>query len=1042
MRIKLLLSLSILLYVLSVQSQQFNWAAAATGNGYEYGVKSTKDATGNTYILGHSIGENTGPGNSFEYDGITYPTIGRGDMFFGKLGPNKQVIWMKTLGGDDTIYFDEGTDIHVDPFGNIYVAFKASGFNVTYNGLLLSGVGSIGQYGGEGVLLKVNANGDYLWHDSGTVASTFERVTTDAVGNVYLTGSYDSSITLGGAVTLTNPSTYTTQDMFVAKYQSNGTILWARKAGGAPQNTFAYGVDLKINPQTNQLIVLVKGEGPVFFGSVPMPVTGSSNQGILLVAYNLDGSLNWIRRVLDANFLSYSYPTAFDISTAGIMGVTGYTPGSDPQGLVGFYTSNANLISEHTYPSTYGLKVMSIAFNEFNEAYISGVSTGATVLGTSPGTASLSGNKGFVAKLDIYHQIKWVTDFAGSTWNGRVDYDHGKILFATRTDYDFVYNSGQNTIVTNSGDAIFGEIKDYQLPANRCDITGTIFQDVDANCTLNSGDIVQNAVIVKATDTNGLTRFSISDSTGHYDIPVDLGSYTVAILPNPVQSSLIHQNCYTEQNVTLTSLGIDANDVNFPMEIANCPLLNVDLSSDRRRRCFNSNTYVSYHNSGFASAQNVEVIVQLPQYVTFISSDYPYTINPQGNYVFTVGLLAPNQSGIIHIVDHTECIEGITGLTQCTKAWITPANDCAAALDPNYINWDKSFVRVEGSCLNTTQVQFTIFNTSQPGVGDMEIPREYRIYVDNALAVTETFQINGGQNTVINYPANGQTIRLEADQHPMYPGSSIAQETIEACGSTSGQISTGFVNTMSMGDEDISMETHCLAIVDSYDPNDKMVSPTGITDNHYVKAGTVLDYMIRFQNTGTDTAYKVVVKDALPEYLDPSTIQWGLSSHPYTINITGTETPVLEFTFDNINLPDSTSNELASHGFVKFKAATYASLVNGIEVNNNANIYFDYNVPVLTNTAQIIISDLELTYVPLSVIPFVVQNISVYPNPTSGLLVIETDTLQKVEIYTMSGILLETTDKNQINLSHYSKGIYLVKVTTDKGIALKKVILK
>ena len=175
-------------------------------------------------------------------------------------------------------------------------------------------------------------------------------------------------------------------------------------------------------------------------------------------------------------------------------------------------------------------------------------------------------------------------------------------------------------------------------------------------------------MIVKATDTNGLTRFSISDSTGHYDIPVDLGSYTVAILPNPVQSSLIHQNCYTEQNVTLTSLGIDANDVNFPMEIANCPLLNVDLSSDRCRRCFNSNTYVSYHNSGFASAQNVEVIVQLPQYVTFISSDYPYTINPQGNYVFTVGLLAPNQSGIIHIVDHTECIEGITGLTQCTKS--------------------------------------------------------------------------------------------------------------------------------------------------------------------------------------------------------------------------------------------------------------------------------------------------------------------------------------------------------------------------------------
>lgn len=1040
---QLLLSFSLLFFIHSLQAQQFNWATVVTGTGYEYGVKATKDAAGNTYIIGYSIGDTNTTTNTFQYNGVSYPIVGGGDVFLAKLNTTKQLVWMKTMGGDDPIYYDEAIDIHIDPFGDIYITFKAASFNVNYNGLPLSGVGSIGQYGGEAVLLKVNANGDYLWHDSGTVASVFQKVTTDAVGNVYITGTYDSTITLGGAITLTNPSTFTTRDFMVAKYQANGTILWAKKAGGAPQNTFANGIDLKINPQNNQLIVLVHGEGDVYFDDELMPFNGAIDNAKLLVSYNLDGTRNWIKRILDEDTYGYNNATSLDVSNSGIIGVTGNTPGGTPDGLVGFYTSNGTIISEHIYPSTNSLTISSIVFNEFNEAYVSGQFNGDIVLGISPGTATLSGYNGFVAKMDILQQIQWAQEAGGSYGFGNcIDYNNGKLLFASRIDAAFPYNSGQNVIVNNSGDALFAELTDYQLAVNRCNITGTVFQDIDTNCTLNTGDIVQNAVIVKATDNNGSVRYSISDSSGHYDIPVTVGTYTVAILPNPVQSSLLQQNCYTQQNVTLTNIVQDANNINFPVELANCPLLHVDVSSDRRRRCFDSNTYISYNNSGFASAQNVEVILQLPEYITIVSSDHPYTVNAQGNYVFFVGLLATNQSGTIHIVDHTNCVENITGLTQCTTAWITPANDCAASLDSDYINWDKSVVRVTGSCLNPTQIAFTIVNASQPGLGDMVIPRNYRIYVDNALAVTATYLLNGGESTVVNYPANGQTIRLEVDQHPMYLGDSIAQKTVEGCGSFGGQISTGLVNTMPMGDEGIATETHCLPIIDSFDPNDKMVSPTGITANHYVRAGTQLDYMIRFQNTGSDTAYKVVIKDTLSTYLDPSTIQWGLSSHPYTVSITGTETPVLEFTFNNINLPHSAANELASNGFVKFKATTYASLVNGIVVNNNANIYFDYNFPVLTNTAQVIISDFVIPYVSLNVVPFVVQNISLYPNPTSGILVIESDTLEKVAIYSMSGILLETTDKNKIDLSHYAKGIYLIKITTDKGIALKKVILK
>src|SRR5690606_1562574 len=142
------------------------------------------------------------------------------------------------------------------------------------------------------------------------------------------------------------------------------------------------------------------------------------------------------------------------------------------------------------------------------------------------------------------------------------------------------------------------------------------------------------------------------------------------------------------------------------------------------------------------------------------------------------------------------------------------------------------------------------------------------------------------------------------------------------------------------------------------------------------------------------------------------------------------ETPILEFTFNNINLPHSALNEPDSHGFVKFKATTYDSLENGIQVNNNANIYFDYNYPILTNTAQITISDIVLINSPLTVPSYLPDNITVYPNPTSGSIIIKGLDFENVEIYNINGSLLFNTNKKQIDLSQYPKGMYFLKIIT------------
>lgn len=136
----------------------------------------------------------------------------------------------------------------------------------------------------------------------------------------------------------------------------------------------------------------------------------------------------------------------------------------------------------------------------------------------------------------------------------------------------------------------------------------------------------------------------------------------------------------------------------------------------------------------------------------------------------------------------------------------------------------------------------------------------------------------------------------------------------------------------------------------SFDPNDKMVSPAGDGPDGRVDLTTPhLDYTIRFQNTGTDTAYVVEVRDILDPDLDRNSFQFLGASHALTSVVmdAGGE---IAFRFENILLPDSNVNELASHGFIRFRMRPGPNMPNGTVVTNTAAIHFDQNAPVITNT--------------------------------------------------------------------------------------------
>ncbi len=159
------------------------------------------------------------------------------------------------------------------------------------------------------------------------------------------------------------------------------------------------------------------------------------------------------------------------------------------------------------------------------------------------------------------------------------------------------------------------------------------------------------------------------------------------------------------------------------------------------------------------------------------------------------------------------------------------------------------------------------------------------------------------------------------------------------------------------GDIDPSnnQETHCRIVTGGFDPNDKTVYPAGFITPAQVADEDILKYRIRFQNTGTDTTFTVRVLDTISPKLNLLTFEMIYSSHAYTMALS--PDGIMEWTFNNILLPDSTTNEPESHGYILYRIKPKNNLVIGDTIKNTAHIYFDYNLPVATNTTQTPVAD-------------------------------------------------------------------------------------
>jgi len=227
----------------------------------------------------------------------------------------------------------------------------------------------------------------------------------------------------------------------------------------------------------------------------------------------------------------------------------------------------------------------------------------------------------------------------------------------------------------------------------------------------------------------------------------------------------------------------------------------------------------------------------------------------------------------------------------------------------------------------------------------------------------------------------------------------------------------------------------------SFDPNDILVDRPRLDPSELAPAPPDLNYIIRFQNTGTDTAFTVLITNDVPNNAEPSTFVFSTSSHPVLIEYLP-DANRFQFQFDNIQLPDSNINEQESHGFIGYKIKPFSSLVLGDSILNSARIYFDFNEPIFTNTAMTVIEN------SIGIEDIANSGFSVSPNPTGGFVNVQF-TSETIGILTLTDAIGQEVlsrsfqGRNQIlDLSKLPSGVYILNIRSKERKYSQKIVVE
>jgi hypothetical protein len=556
-------------------------------------------------------------------------------------------------------------------------------------------------------------------------------------------------------------------------------------------------------------------------------------------------------------------------------------------------------------------------------------------------------------------------------------------------------------------------------------LAGRVAIDINNDCLAATTEPTIKSWLVEAkgaantyytyTDTSGFFAFDNLDSS-QYTIRLKQQNYTWQSCPDSVVVLVAHDSVTT---------AIAAKS------IFDCAVMKLDIAAPFIRYCATNFWHINYRNYGSDTAKNVQITIDLDPNTTFDAAEITPTSITGKRLVFDLPDVQASEGGTFWISANMDCAAVSPGRSLCVSGHITPDSLCVSNLG----NWNGGMLEATPSCTNDT-VRFELMNKGKNPTGTLD----YIIIEDHIFLRTEPVNLNPGETKIISqFAQNNGTVRLISNQVTAHPLADIPSVAVEGCGPTN-LFSIGYLTELPNQTGNPFTDIFCDEIIASLDPNDKRAFPKGFDSQHIIGQNVPLEYIVRFQNTGNDTAFRVVIIDTLSQFLDISTVLPGASSHRYSYTPSANNT--LVFTFDPIALPDSNVNQVGSNGFVQFRVSQKPNVAKGSIIENQAAIYFDFNQAVQTNQTIHVVEDIQLADhgVPD---PTSIGQISLSPNPAKEICSVEWkgSKLQNPQIVLTNAIgqrvyQAEMRHSTQsMKLSHLPSGIYLVQIL-ESGIQI------
>ncbi|MFT4536166.1 MAG: putative repeat protein (TIGR01451 family) [Saprospiraceae bacterium] len=565
----------------------------------------------------------------------------------------------------------------------------------------------------------------------------------------------------------------------------------------------------------------------------------------------------------------------------------------------------------------------------------------------------------------------------------------------------------------------------------RAKIIGNITHDIDGTCLESVDDLPLEGWKVKIS-SDSETYYRLTNKSGRYILPVDLGEYTIEVLPiNDLWSP-----CIASQTIIVDTEGT-VYSVSFVMSpVEESSALSVGMKAQRLRRCFDNDYQVVYRNDGTVASTNTIIEIELDNNLDFIDANINGVTVIGQTVSVDLGTVDSGKSGNFKVTVNVNCDNTDLGETLCAKAEIS-ADD--SMIPPS--NWSGAVLMTEIDCEGDS----VVINITNIGMNDVLLPLNFIVIEDDVMLHSNETDPTESEQRSFKYEDQGGVYRVVADQPIGYPYGTFETDFVQPCDDDNAG-SYEFVSMFPNADVAPVVDIECHEVIGSYDPNDILAYPAGYRSEHRIDANQDIEYTIRFQNTGTDTAFNITIENLIDPSLDIESLIAGSASHDYVLTIL--ENGSLSFDFYNILLPQSAVNTSESNGFVSYKISQKVDLPLGTQISNTADIFFDFNDAIVTNTYTHLIGEEYIEIILDDKTILLDYELVAAPNPAVDIMRVEVpETTKDVSyiLYDINGMIVNAANCPSnvfyINKGMMFRGIYILEIKSEERTIGRKKLM-